>query len=46
MISLRNCCYAAIRYEIMEVVPALFWGRGPVAHLTSKRVMAPDGPVE
>ena len=21
MISLRNCCYAAIRYEIMKVVP-------------------------
>ena len=24
-ISLRNCCVAAIRYEIQEVVPA-FWG--------------------
>ena len=29
MISLRNCCYAAIRYEIMKV--ALF-GAGPRAH--------------
>ena len=39
MISLRNCCYAAIRYEIMKVVP-LFQaatglqssGHGPLAH--------------
>ena len=26
MISLRNCCYAAIRYEIMKVVPLFLVG--------------------
>ena len=35
MISLRNCCYAAIRYEIMKVVPFLGqWEKGR-AHLAS-----------
>ena len=34
MISLRNCCYAAIRYEIMKVVP--LFGAGPRAHLTAR----------
>ena len=34
MISLRNCCYAAIRYEIMKVAP--LFGAGPRAHLTAR----------
>ena len=44
MISLRNCCYAAIRYEIMKVAPfsgqvlgpTQTTGAGPLGHLTAR----------
>ena len=43
MISLRNCCAAAIRYEIMKVVPLILGSRAS-GLLTGKVQLHPANP--